>query len=78
MEIEKFISPAQAAELMGVNKNDFDKFRQAGLIRVLKKGRVHKIRVGEFNEFARWLDGKDITDPYNVIDLATGQTVTRF
>lgn len=59
----------EAAKILQVNRGAVDKLREAGLIRCLKLGRW-KVRAEELDRFLREAEGKDLTDPFNVKDIA--------
>ncbi len=59
----------EAAQILQVKRGTVDKLREAGLIRCLKLGRW-KVRAEELDRFLREAEGKDVTDPFNVKDIA--------
>ena len=59
----------EAAKILQVKRGTVDKLREAGLIRCLKLGRW-KVRAEELDRFLREAEGKDVTDPFNVKDIA--------
>lgn len=62
-------------ELSKILKSNVDyihKLRKAGLIKFMKLGEF-KCRKEELERFLEWSEGKDLTDPFRVIDLRTGE-----
>lgn len=59
----------EAAQILQVKRGTVDKLREAGLIRCLKLGRW-KVRAEELDRFLKEAEGKDVTDPFNVKDIA--------
>ena len=60
---------SEASKILKVNRATVDRLRKAGLIRCLKLG-SWKVRGEELERFLRDSEGKDITDPFNVKDIA--------
>ena len=59
----------EAAQILQVKRGTVDKLREAGLIRCLKLGRW-KVRAEALDRFLKEAEGKDVTDPFNVKDIA--------
>lgn len=66
---EMLYTMAEASKILKVNRATVDRLRKAGLIRCLKLG-SWKVRSEELERFLRDSEGKDITDPFNVKDIA--------
>ncbi len=66
---EMLYTMAEAAKVLKINRAAMDRLRKAGLIRCLKLG-SWKVRGEELERFLRDSEGKDITDPFNVKDIA--------
>lgn len=60
---------AEAARILHVSKGDIYRLHHAGLLRCLKLGSL-KVRAEELERFLRDAEGKDVTDPFNVKDIA--------
>ena len=66
---EMLYTMSEASKILKVNRATVDRLRKAGLIRCLKLG-SWKVRGEELERFLRDSEGKDITDPFNVKDIA--------
>ena len=60
---------AETAKLLHVCRGDVYKLHNAGLLRCLKLGSL-KVRAEEIERFLKESEGKDLSDPYNVKDIA--------
>ena len=58
----------ELSKLLKSNEDYIHKLRKAGLLKFLKLG-TFKCRKSELDRFLAWGEGKDLTDPFNVIDL---------
>lgn len=63
----------EVAKLLKINQGTVHNLRKAGLLRFMKLGK-YKVRAAEIDRFLKEYEGKDITDPYNVIDLDSERT----
>ena len=59
---------AEVAQLLHVNLNTVHNYRRARLLRFMKLGN-YKVRREELERFLRESEGKDLTDPFHVVDL---------
>lgn len=66
---EMLFTVQEVAEILKTNVSYVYKLQQAGLIRFLKIGRL-KCRKSTLEEFLAKYDGYDLTDPFNVQELA--------
>lgn len=57
----------EVAEILKTNIDYVYKLQRAGLLRFMKIGRL-KCRKSTLEEFLAKYDGKDISDPFNVLD----------
>jgi len=60
----------ETAKLLRTSIEQIYKFKKAGLLPFLKIGRL-KVRRESLIEFLKKYEGKDITDPYNIVDIET-------
>ena len=58
----------EVAQLLKVNIPMVHNYRKAGLLKFLKLGRF-KVRATELDRFLEWAEGKDLTNPFNVVEL---------
>ncbi len=68
----KVYTVEELAEKLGTSKNYVYNLRKAGLLKFMKLGRW-KVREQDVEEFLEWAVGKDVTDPFNVIELENQQ-----
>ena len=59
---------AEVAEILKCNVNYVHKLRKAGVLPFLKLGQ-YKCRKAALEKFLATYEGKDVTDPYNIVDL---------
>lgn len=64
----KIYTVDELAKKLGTNKNYIYNLKKAGLLRFMKLGRL-KVREEDVEEFLAWAVNKDVTDPFNVVDL---------
>lgn len=74
---EKVLTVKEIAEILQVNSAYVYELKAAGLI-IGRYMRQFKVTESELDAFIRWSEGKDLRDPKNVIELKTGEIVTRF
>jgi excisionase family DNA binding protein len=65
---EMLYTVKETAEILKCNVDYVHKLRKAGLIRFMKLG-SYKVRKEELERFLADVEGKDITDPFNVKGL---------
>lgn len=58
----------EASQLLKVNVDYVHKLRKAGLLPFLKLGSF-KVRKQALDDFLAKYEGKDLTDPFNIVDL---------
>ena len=64
----KIYTVDELARKLGTNKNYIYNLKKARLLRFMKLGRL-KVREEDVEEFLAWAVNKDVTDPFNVVDL---------
>lgn len=64
----KIYTVDELAKKLGTNKNYIYDLKKSGLLRFMKLGRL-KVREEDVEEFLAWAVNKDVTDPFNVVDL---------
>jgi len=62
----------ETSKMLKSNVDYVHKLRKAGLLKFMKLGEF-KCRKEELMRFLEWSEGKDLTDPFHVIDLVTGE-----
>ena len=75
--MERVLTVKEIAEVLQVNSAYVYELKKSGLI-IGRYMRQFKVTETELDAFIRWTEGKDLRDPKNVIDLKTGEVVTRF
>lgn len=58
----------EVATILKVNVDYVHKLRKSGLLPFIKLG-SYKVREVALNEFLEKYEGKDISDPFNIVDL---------
>lgn len=74
MAEEMLYTVEEVAEILKTNVNYVYSLRKAGLLRFLKIGRL-KCRRSTLEAFLAEYEGKDLTDPYDVKELAEEKEV---
>ncbi len=59
---------AEAAKILRINVSKMHELRRAGLVKCFKLGQ-YKVSEVELNRFIDESTGKDVSDPWNVVDL---------
>lgn len=59
---------AEVSKILKCNTSFVYKLRDAGLLRFMKLGQ-YKVRKSSLVKFLEDIDGKDVTDPHNIVDL---------
>ena len=67
---EMLYTVQEVADILKTNTDYVYKLHRSGLLRFLKIGRL-KCRKSTLEEFLALYDGKDISDPFNVQEIAT-------
>lgn len=67
---EMLYTVQEVADILKTNTDYVYKLHRSGLLRFLKIGRL-KCRKSTLEEFLAQYDGKDISDPFNVQEIAT-------
>lgn len=62
----------ELSKMLKSNVDYIHKLRKAKLLKFIKLGEF-KCRKEELMRFLKWGEGKDLTDPFHVIDLETGE-----
>mgnify|MGYP000995016744 CR=1 FL=1 len=62
---------AETAKLLKTSVNNVYELIRVGILPVLKLG-GYKVRKVALDEFLRKYEGKDLTDPRNIVDLKVG------
>lgn len=59
---------AEAAKILRINVTKMHELRKSGLVKCFKLGQ-YKVSEAELNRFIEAASGKDVSDPWNVVEL---------
>lgn len=65
---ERLYTVKEISKIFKSNVDYVHKLRKAGLLKFMKLGEF-KCRKEELMRFLEWAEGKDLTDPFNVVEL---------